>query len=130
VVRVHPETGERTLVAGYFVRGFVGMDNYESQVLLELLQRRITMPENTIRWNWEDGDVAIWDNRATQHRAIDDYDDQYRLMNRVTVMGDVPVDVHGQRSRVIRRSPAGGADRGKLTAYPAPSKRLSRDLRL
>src|SRR5271170_617941 len=105
VVRVHPETGERTLVAGDFVRGFVGMDNYESQVLLELLQRRITMPENTIRWNWESGDVAIWDNRATQHRAIDDYDDQYRLMHRVTVMGDVPVDVHGRRSRVISGAP-------------------------
>ena len=105
VVRVHPETGERTLVAGDFVRGFVGMDNYESQVLLELLQRRITMPENTIRWNWEAGDVAIWDNRATQHRAIDDYDDQYRLMHRVTVMGDVPVDVRGRRSRVISGAP-------------------------
>src|SRR5208283_628379 len=49
VVRVHPETGERTLVAGNFVRGFVGLDNYESQTLLELLQRRITVPENTIR---------------------------------------------------------------------------------
>jgi alpha-ketoglutarate-dependent sulfate ester dioxygenase len=105
VVRVHPETGERTLVAGDFVRGFVGMDNYESHVLLELLQRRITMPENTIRWNWAAGDVAIWDNRATQHRAIDDYDDQHRLMHRVTVMGDVPVDVHGRRSRVISGAP-------------------------
>jgi len=105
VVRVHPETGERTLVAGDFVRGFVGMDDYESQVLLELLQRRITMPENTIQWSWEAGDVAIWDNRATQHRAIDDYDDQYRLMHRVTVMGDVPVNVHGQCSRVISGAP-------------------------
>jgi alpha-ketoglutarate-dependent sulfate ester dioxygenase len=105
VVRVHPETGERTLVAGDFVRNFVGLDNYESQVLLELLQRRITLPENTIRWNWEAGDVAIWDNRATQHRAIDDYDDQHRLMHRVTVMGDVPVDVHGQRSRLISGAP-------------------------
>jgi alpha-ketoglutarate-dependent taurine dioxygenase len=105
VVRVHPETGERTLVAGNFVRGFVGLDNYESQVLLELLQRRITVPENTIRWNWEVGDVAIWDNRATQHRAIDDYDDQHRVMHRVTVMGDVPIDVHGQRSRIISGPP-------------------------
>ncbi|HTM83698.1 MAG TPA: TauD/TfdA family dioxygenase, partial [Mycobacterium sp.] len=78
VVRVHPETGERTLVAGDFVRGFVGLDSYESATLLELLQRRITLPENTVRWSWEPGDVAIWDNRATQHRAIDDYDGQYR----------------------------------------------------
>jgi taurine dioxygenase len=107
---VHPETGERTLVAGDFVRGFVGMDNYESQTLLELLQRRITMPENTVRWNWAPGDVAIWDNRATQHRAIDDYDDQYRLMHRVTVQGDVPVDIHGQRSRVISGAPLQAVD--------------------
>ena len=105
VVRVHPETGERTLLLGDFVRGFVGLDSYESTVLFELLQRRITMPENTIRWTWEPGDVAIWDNRATQHRAIDDYDGQHRLMHRVTLMGDVPVDVHGQRSRVVSGAP-------------------------
>ncbi len=105
VVRVHPETGERTLLLGDFVRSFVGLDSYESTVLLELLQRRITMPENTIRWNWEPGDVAIWDNRATQHRAIDDYDGQYRLMHRVTLMGDVPVNVHGERSRVVSGAP-------------------------
>ncbi|WP_375486968.1 TauD/TfdA dioxygenase family protein [uncultured Mycobacterium sp.] len=101
VVRVHPETGERSLLVGATVRGFIGLDSYESQVLLELLQRRITLPENTIRWDWELGDVAIWDNRATQHRAIHDYDDQRRLMHRVTLIGDVPVDVRGQRSRVI-----------------------------
>jgi alpha-ketoglutarate-dependent sulfate ester dioxygenase len=105
VVRVHPETGERTLLLGDFVRSFVGLDSYESTVLLELLQRRITMPENTIRWYWEPGDVAMWDNRATQHRAIDDYDGQYRLMHRVTLMGDVPVNVHGERSRVVSGAP-------------------------
>ena len=105
VVRVHPETGERTLVAGNFVRSFVGLDSHESSALLELLQRRITKPENTIRWNWAAGDVAIWDNRATQHRAVDDYDDQPRLMHRVTLMGDVPVNVHGERSRVVNGAP-------------------------
>ncbi|BBZ45706.1 TauD/TfdA dioxygenase family protein [Mycobacterium parmense] len=105
VVRVHPETGERTLLAGDFVRNFVGLDSYESTVLLDLLQRRITAPENTVRWAWEAGDVAIWDNRATQHRAVDDYDNQPRLMHRVTLMGDVPVDVHGERSRVVSGAP-------------------------
>lgn len=105
VVRVHPETGERTLLAGDFVRSFVGLDSHESSALQELLQRRITKPENTIRWNWEAGDVAIWDNRATQHRAIDDYDNQPRLMHRVTLMGDVPVNVHGERSRVVSGAP-------------------------
>jgi taurine dioxygenase len=101
VVRVHPETGERTLLAGDFTRGFVGLDSHESHVLFELLQRRITAPENTVRWHWTQGDVAIWDNRATQHRAVDDYDDQRRVMHRVTLAGDVPVDVHGRPSRVI-----------------------------
>ncbi|HET7072554.1 MAG TPA: TauD/TfdA family dioxygenase [Mycobacterium sp.] len=105
VVRVHPETGERTLLAGDFVRSFVDLDSHESSVLLELLQRRITMPENTIRWTWAPGDVAIWDNRATQHRAIDDYDNQPRLMHRVTLMGDVPVNVYGERSRVVSGAP-------------------------
>ena len=69
------------------------------------VQRRITAPENTIRWNRERGEVAIWDNRATQHRAIDDYDGHYRLMHRVTLMGEMPVDMHGQRSRVISGAP-------------------------
>jgi alpha-ketoglutarate-dependent taurine dioxygenase len=63
--------------------------------------KHLTVPENTIRWNWTPGDVAIWDNRATQHRAVDDYDDQRRVMHRVTLAGDVPVDVHGRPSRVI-----------------------------
>ncbi|MED5812559.1 TauD/TfdA family dioxygenase [Mycolicibacterium sp. 050232] len=101
VVRVHPETGERTLVAGDFTRGFLGLDSHESATLLELLQRRITVPENTVRWNWTLGDVAIWDNRATQHRAVDDYDDQRRVMHRVTLAGDVPVDIHGLPSRPL-----------------------------
>ncbi|BBX35195.1 alpha-ketoglutarate-dependent taurine dioxygenase [Mycolicibacterium mageritense DSM 44476 = CIP 104973] len=101
VVRVHPETGERTLLAGDFARGFLGLDSHESHVLFELLQRRITVPENTVRWNWAPGDVAIWDNRATQHRAVDDYDNQRRVMHRVTLAGDVPVDIHGRRSRPL-----------------------------
>lgn len=127
VVRVHPETGERTLVAGDFVRGLLGMDAHESHALLELLQRRITMPENTIRWNWTAGDVAMWDNRATQHRAVDDYDDQRRVMHRVTLTGDVPVDVHGRRSRAVGdaiEGPTGtsertGIHRAEVTTSPS-----------
>ena len=53
----------------------------------------------TVRWRWQAGDVAIWDNRATQHYAINDYGDQHRVMRRATVAGDVPVAVDGQRSR-------------------------------
>ncbi|MFD4467989.1 TauD/TfdA dioxygenase family protein [Rhodococcus sp. NPDC058505] len=101
VVRVHPETGERSLLLGHFVKSFVGLGTTESQALFQLLQARITKLENTTRWNWEAGDVAIWDNRATQHYAIDDYDGQRRRLTRITLAGDVPVDVHGERSRIV-----------------------------
>lgn len=101
VVRVHPETGRRVLLLGHFVRRFVGLGSTESATLLALLQARVTRLENTIRWNWETGDVAIWDNRATQHYAVSDYDDQYRRLSRVTLAGDVPVGVDGTSSRVI-----------------------------
>ncbi|MGO4444959.1 TauD/TfdA dioxygenase family protein [Mycobacterium sp. 2YAF39] len=101
VVRVHPETGKRVLLLGQFVKNFVGLGATESATLFGLFQTRITKLENTIRWSWQPGDLAIWDNRATQHYAVSDYDDQYRRLNRVTLAGDIPVDVHGQRSRTV-----------------------------
>jgi alpha-ketoglutarate-dependent taurine dioxygenase len=101
VVRVHPETGRRALLLGHFVKRFVGLGTNESTALLQLLQARVTKLENTTRWNWLPGDLAIWDNRTTQHYAVSDYDDQYRRLSRVTLAGDVPVDVHGTPSRVI-----------------------------
>ena len=101
VVRVHPETGKRVLLLGQFVKHFVGVGSTESATLFGLLQARITKLENTIRWSWQPGDLAIWDNRATQHYAVSDYDDQYRRLNRVTLAGDIPVDVFGQRSRTV-----------------------------
>jgi taurine dioxygenase len=101
VVRVHPETGRRVLLLGHFIKQFVGLSVAESTTLFQLLQNRVIKLENTIRWNWEQGDLAIWDNRATQHYAVADYDDQFRRLSRVTLAGDIPVDVHGERSRVI-----------------------------
>ncbi|ADT99065.1 MULTISPECIES: TauD/TfdA dioxygenase family protein [Mycolicibacterium] len=101
VVRVHPETGRKVLLLGHFVKHFVGLGQAESTALLQLLQNRVTKLENTIRWSWELGDIAVWDNRATQHYAVSDYDDQFRRLSRVTLAGDIPVDVYGRRSRVI-----------------------------
>lgn len=98
VVRVHPETGERTLVLGHFVRRIKGYSADASGHLFQLLQGYVLRPENTVRWRWRAGDVAIWDNRATQHAAIDDYGDQARIMRRVTVDGDTPVSVDGRES--------------------------------
>ncbi|ONI71481.1 taurine catabolism dioxygenase [Kribbella sp. ALI-6-A] len=98
VVRVHPETGERSLVLGHFVRRFVGLTAAETSQLFQLLQNRVTNLDNTVRWQWQPGDLAIWDNRATQHYGVADYDDQPRRLHRITLAGDVPVSVDGVRS--------------------------------
>lgn len=98
VVRVHPETGERSLVLGHFLKKIQGVSSADSAHLYSVLQSRVTRLENTVRWRWTVGDVAIWDNRATQHYAVNDYGDQHRVVRRVTVKGDVPVGVDGQRS--------------------------------
>lgn len=98
VVRVHPETGERTLVLGHYVQQFLGIPKYDGQKLLDLFQSHITAPENTVRWSWKEGDVAMWDNRATQHYAVNDYGDQHRVVHRATIDGDVPVSIDGRCS--------------------------------
>lgn len=102
VVRVHPETGERTLLLGHFVKEFVGLKSSETAALFQLLQSRITKLENTFRWAWQPGDVAIWDNRATQHYGIADFGDHTRRLHRVTLAGDLPVGVDGRVSRVVQ----------------------------
>jgi len=107
VVRIHPETGEPSLLLGHFVRSFVGLSSVDSAELFGLLQRHITRLENTARWSWRDGDIAIWDNRATQHYAVADYDDLPRLMHRITVAGDIPVGINGDAS-VARKGDASG----------------------
>ncbi|MEU3721467.1 TauD/TfdA family dioxygenase [Streptomyces sp. NPDC031705] len=101
VVRVHPETGERTLLLGNFVQRIQGLTGRDSRTLLDLFQAHIESPENTVRWQWRTGDVAIWDNRATQHYGVDDSDDHERTLRRVTVDGEVPVGPDGVPSRLI-----------------------------
>lgn len=100
-VRVHPETGERVFVLGQFVQRFLGLNGQDSRDLLELFQRHITRQENIVRWRWSPGDIALWDNRATQHYAVADYGDLPRRMHRITVAGDVPVSVTGARSVAV-----------------------------
>ncbi|TBU97377.1 TauD/TfdA dioxygenase family protein [Stutzerimonas kirkiae] len=102
VVRVHPLSGERSLLLGHFVKRFKGLSKRDSQALFELLQGYVTRLENSVRWRWQAGDVAIWDNRATQHYAVDDYGDQPRVVRRVTLAGEVPVAVDGRRSQTLR----------------------------
>jgi taurine dioxygenase len=76
----------------------VGLATGESKDILRLLQHYVTRPENILRVTWEPGQLVLFDNRITQHYAIDNYDDLPRRLNRVTVAGDVPVGLDGQRS--------------------------------
>ncbi len=84
----------------------MGFSSTESARIFELLQNRVTRLENTVRWSWRENDVAIWDNRATQHFAINDYGNQPRLVRRVTVHGEAAVAIDGQRSRTRSRPEA------------------------
>lgn len=99
VVQVHPETGERSLILGSWVKRFVGLTDTDSAKIFEILQSYVSMPENTVRWHWRLGDVAMWDNRATQHRAVPDYGDAPRILRRATVLGTVPTSIDGRKSR-------------------------------
>jgi len=101
-VRVHPETGERSLMLGAWANRVVGFSPQSSRDLIRLLQEFVVRPENTVRWRWRVGDLAIWDNRATQHYAIHDYSNARRRGERVTVAGPVPVGVDGRPSVALR----------------------------
>jgi alpha-ketoglutarate-dependent taurine dioxygenase len=101
VVRVHPRSGERALLLGNFARQILGVTPSQSNELLRSFQDHITRLEHTVRWRWRLGDVAIWDNQATQHYAIADYGNAPRSMHRVTLSGDVPVSIDGERSEAI-----------------------------
>jgi taurine dioxygenase len=97
-VRVHPETGERSLVLGGFAQKVVGLGPQASRDLIRVLQDYVVRVENTVRWRWMVGDLAIWDNRATQHIAVFDYGTAHRRCERVTVAGPVPIGVDGRPS--------------------------------
>ncbi|MFJ4294440.1 TauD/TfdA dioxygenase family protein [Cupriavidus sp. NPDC089707] len=102
VVRTHPESGEKILFVN---EGFVthlanykehhtrriGSDSRLGEMdLLQYLYRQTAAPEYQVRLKWRKNTVALWDNRATQHYAVEDYFPQRRVMHRATVIGDRP----------------------------------------
>jgi taurine dioxygenase len=94
VVRVHPETGERSLfVNPLFTDKIDGLRRRESETLLELLFATSVLAERLVRWKWEAGDVAFWDNRCTMHYALLDFGTDRRRMLRVALGGERPVGV-------------------------------------
>ena len=91
VVRVHPETGRRSLfVNPGFTTHLKDVSDAESRGLLDVFFAHLTKPEHLVRHRWSAGDVVLWDNRSTAHYANRDYGDARRVMQRITLRGDVP----------------------------------------
>ena len=91
VIRTHPVTGRKALfVSDGFTTRINELEPAESRAILDLLFAHFARPEFTVRWRWKENDVAFWDNRVTQHYAVDDYRPQRRVMHRATILGDKP----------------------------------------
>ncbi|HUN41239.1 MAG TPA: TauD/TfdA family dioxygenase [Acetobacteraceae bacterium] len=90
LVRTHPETGRKVLYIGGHVQHFDGMTDAESEPLIAFLKQHSIRPEFTARVRWASGTLTFWDNRCTQHFAINDYPAETRIMRRITICGDTP----------------------------------------
>ena len=107
MVRIHPETGKRVLyVNEHFTRRIVEMNANESQVLLKYLCDWVSNPEFTVRYRWNKGDVGMWDNRCTQHFVVNDFVGE-RVVQRITVMGDLPESAEKSKWLPCSRSERG-----------------------
>jgi taurine dioxygenase len=110
VVRVHPRTGEKALfVNPLYTDHIIGVSPLESKWILEFLFAHMTRPEFTVRFKWEPGSVAFWDNRSTSHLPPQDLGtlDPERILHRVTLTGEVPIGTDGRPSELIEGFPFG-----------------------
>ncbi len=91
LVRTHPETGSKSIyVNRLFTTRIKQLSALESEHLLNFLYQHVIADEHTVRLSWQPGTVAIWDNRSTQHKPVNDFFPQHRKMHRVTLRGDKP----------------------------------------
>ena len=91
VIRVHPESGKKVIfVNSLFTTHIVGIPKNESEAILAFLYQHVTTAEYTCRFNWQSNCLAIWDNRSTQHKPINDYFPAHRQLERITIDGDKP----------------------------------------
>lgn len=108
LVTVHPVSGEKVLnVSPGFLQEIEGLAPRESQALLELLWEHAVRTEYTVRFKWQPGDVAMWDNRSTAHLAPSDIfqSDFDRQLYRITLVGETPKGADGRTSRAITGLP-------------------------
>ncbi len=114
VVRTHPETGADGLFVNYgFTDRIKGLRREESKALLDMLFVHVQKPEYQVRWKWKPNSIAFWDNRVTQHYAVNDYLPNRRVMHRATILGDPAVQPRPQAGgREDRGGVAGGLHDG------------------
>jgi taurine dioxygenase len=101
LVHVHPVTRERSLMIGKYAQRLCGHTAADSDRIKAIFQDHITKLENTMRWRWRQHDVVIWDNFATQHKVINDWGSQPRVVRRWTLKGFAPVSIDGRTGRQI-----------------------------
>lgn len=117
VVRVHPETGEKGLyIHPVFTDEIVGFTARQSQYVLDMLFEEIEKPEYSVRFRWEPGSIAFWDNRAVLHRAPADLRDlghqaDDRVLYHISLLGDIPVGPDGTPSTAVVGAAGTAADR-------------------
>ena len=91
VIRIHPESGKSVIfVNELFTRHIEGLSRSESDALLAFIFEHIRTPEYSCRFSWQPDSIAIWDNRSTQHKPINDYFPAHRRLERITIDGDLP----------------------------------------